>query len=342
MSFIVIMFLLGSCAPKAQGTSTPTVIPTIIRQVKPTFTVQRGDIQARVDLTGNINVESQQELAFRANGRVKHIYVKVGDKVTQGQVLADLEALDKSQSTQKMEALELERRQVYLEIAQLKLDAFKAQPLTNIQKKFELPKFELEVELAQIDLDVAILNSGELNQQMEDFHVIAPADGTVIWLNITEGKDVAAYVAAVTIADMNNLVIQIQPDQDIARYLTVGMPVTYSIKSVIGKTYDGKITSLPSSTSSGQADANAFQIKIDSIPDGGTLFGFVDVSIVLADKKASLWLPPQAIRVFEGQDYVITKDKDIQHRVDILTGLRTVDKVEILSGLEEGILVIAP
>lgn len=336
------LLLLGSCAPKAQGTLTPTPIPTVVRPDKPTFTVQRGDIQARVDLTGNINVGNQQELAFRTGGRVKHIYAKVGDKVTQGQVLADLEALDKSQLTQKKDALELKRKQVLLEIAQLKLDSFKAQPLTDNQKMYDLPQLEREVELAQIDLDEAKLVTGDFNQQMEDFQVIAPADGAVIWLNISEGKDVAAYAPVITIADMNHLVIQIQPDQEIAGYLTMGMPVTYNIKSVPDKTYDGKITSLPSSTSSGQANENAFQIKIDAIPDGGTLFGFVNVTIVLADKQATLWLPPQAIRVFEGQEYVITKDKDIQHRVDIQTGLRTVDKVEILSGLEEGVLVIAP
>lgn len=342
ITYIVIMLLLGSCAPNAQGTATPTTVPVIVRQDKPTYTVQRGDIQARVNLTGNINVGSQQDLAFRTGGRVKQIYVKLGDQVTQGQLLAELQALNQSQLAQQKNALEVKRKQVQLELAQLKLAAFKAQPLTVSQIKYDLPILEYEVELAQIGLEEAKLLSGNLNQQVEDFQIIAPNDGTVVWLNITEGNEVAEFDAAITIADMNHLVIQIQPNQDVANYLTEGMPVTYHVKSVGGKTYEGKITSLPSSPGLEQTTVNAFQIKIDSIPDGGTLFGFIEVSIVLADRKATLWLPPQVIRVFEGQDYVITKDKDIQHRVDIQTGLRTVDKVEILAGLEEGDLVIAP
>jgi multidrug efflux pump subunit AcrA (membrane-fusion protein) len=78
------------------------------------------------------------------------------------------------------------------------------------------------------------------------------------------------------------------------------------------------------------------------LPEGATLSDFVNVTVLLVDKPASLWLPPQAVRVFEGREYVITKDGESQHRVDILTGLRTAERVEILEGLEEGMQVVGP
>ena len=149
----------------------------------------------------------------------------------------------------------------------------------------------------------------------------------------------AAFAPAVTIADTSHLAIQIQPDQDIARNLAMGMPVSYDTKSAPGQIHTAEITTLPSSEANGN---HSFQIKIDGLPKGATLADFVNVTILLADKPASLWLPPQAIRVFEGREYVITKEGESQHRVDILTGLQTAEKVEILEGLEEGMLVVAP
>ncbi len=55
-----------------------------------------------------------------------------------------------------------------------------------------------------------------------------------------------------------------------------------------------------------------------------------------------LWLPPQAIRVFEGREFVVVRDGDMQRRVDLKTGLKTVECVEIIEGLSEGQVVIAP
>ena len=64
--------------------------------------------------------------------------------------------------------------------------------------------------------------------------------------------------------------------------------------------------------------------------------------VVLESKKDILWLPPQAIRTFEGRTFVVVQDGQGQRRVDVVTGIQAEDKVEIVSGLEEGQVAIAP
>ncbi|HWJ50791.1 MAG TPA: biotin/lipoyl-binding protein [Solirubrobacteraceae bacterium] len=56
-----------------------------------TATVARGVVQSTVSGTGNLQPESQLNLGFKTGGAVTHIYVKQGQEVAQGQLLATLD-----------------------------------------------------------------------------------------------------------------------------------------------------------------------------------------------------------------------------------------------------------
>jgi multidrug efflux pump subunit AcrA (membrane-fusion protein) len=53
-----------------------------------------------------------------------------------------------------------------------------------------------------------------------------------------------------------------------------------------------------------------------------------------------LWLPPQAIRTFEGRKFVVVQEGDAQRRVDVKIGVEGEDRVEIVEGLNEGQVVV--
>ena len=57
-------------------------------------TVQRGDLSQEVSVTGRVKPAEAVDLAFEKSGKVARINVKVGDKVTTGQILATLENSD--------------------------------------------------------------------------------------------------------------------------------------------------------------------------------------------------------------------------------------------------------
>ena len=66
------------------------------------------------------------------------------------------------------------------------------------------------------------------------------------------------------------------------------------------------------------------------------------ITIVIEKRPDTLWLPPQAIRVFEGRRFVVVQEEGFQQRVDIKMGIEGEDRVEILEGLEEGQVVVSP
>ena len=60
------------------------------------------------------------------------------------------------------------------------------------------------------------------------------------------------------------------------------------------------------------------------------------MSIVLEEKENVLWLPPAAIRTYQGRDFVVVQHADgSQQRVDVLVGIATDERVEIRPGWKQ-------
>lgn len=76
-------------------------------------------------------------------------------------------------------------------------------------------------------------------------------------------------------------------------------------------------------------------------PDKGFTQGdLVRVTVELERKADVLWLPPQALRVFNGRSFAVVQDGDAQRRVDVTLGIQTQERIEIKEGLELGQVVV--
>jgi multidrug efflux pump subunit AcrA (membrane-fusion protein) len=62
----------------------------------------------------------------------------------------------------------------------------------------------------------------------------------------------------------------------------------------------------------------------------------VKVTVLIERSEDTLYLPPAAIRTFEGRKFVMVKVGDRLQKVDVKLGIEGEDRVEILDGLEEG------
>jgi len=66
----------------------------------------------------------------------------------------------------------------------------------------------------------------------------------------------------------------------------------------------------------------------------------VDILIVITEKDDVLFLPPSAIRDFNGRKFVVVQDGEIQERVDVELGIQGNGRLEIINGLEEGQTIV--
>ena len=105
----------------------------------------------------------------------------------------------------------------------------------------------------------------------------------------------------------------------------------------------GTVRAVPTtrmSTTSEEDKALHIALEPTGQPGDYQVDDLVHISILLEERPNVLWLPPAAIRTFEGREFVVLQEGAGQRRVDIKTGLESDDRIEITSGLTEGQIVV--
>ncbi len=321
---------LAGCSPFQNSDVTPTPLPTLASAARPTYTVKRGEILTQIEFSGRVAPAVEQSLSFRQGGTVGKIRVEANMDVKQNELLAELAGAN---------PYEIRRAQINVEMAKINLEMAKVQPASQ-EKDLEVQLKEREVELAQLALD-------QLTGVITDTQIIAPFAGKVTAVRISEGKSVQAFDSAIILADMSHLSIKGDPSGNDLKKLNEGMAVQVVLDKRPNETLPGHIEILPFPYGSGsgtQGGDDSTRVVLDSSEEQAKLENgqSADIKIVLAHKTNVLWIPPAALRTFQGRQFVIVQSDSGQRRVDIKLGLQNEDQVEIVDGLSEGQVVVGP
>jgi HlyD family secretion protein len=167
--------------------------------------------------------------------------------------------------------------------------------------------------------------------------LISPVDGVVLSVDITPGDDVRAYTAVITVALPEPLeaVAEGLPFNDI-QDLSVGDVGVCSITNP-ELSVQCVIRSLPLRSS----DADQTVRVAATLPEAASGQA-VEVTMPLEIRENVLYLPPGYIRTFQDRTFVIVLTNEGEQIRDVVVGLRTDEREEIISGLEEGDVVVAP
>jgi RND family efflux transporter MFP subunit len=332
---------------RQQEEVTPTPIPTQPAPVNPVYTVTRGDVISKIEFTGRISPVLEQELFFQTDGRVRRVLVERNQEVKKGQLLADLE-IDDLERQLAITELNIRRNEVNLEMAELELEYIKAQYPSKDQKH-QVELAERRLELQRIAMEEASLNLEDLKASIAAAQIIAPFDGALLFVNISKGAAATGYKSVITIADLNALEVSADVNTELLRDLEEGMEVSGTFYSKPGEVFKGVIRRLPYPYGGGTGasdileDDQSTRVTFDIPEDTDFELGdLIRVTVVIKKSENALWLPPQAIRNFEGRKFVLVQEGEVQRRVDVKTGLTSEDRVEITEGLEENQVVIGP
>ena len=149
---IALVIVLAAAAAYLMYTNNNNSASASVAQVQ-TTPVTRGNLIATVSSAGPVAARAQVALTFGQAGTVKQLYVQVGDKVKQGQVLAELDATDLQ--------LALANAQVALNQAQAKYDQTKAGTTDS-----DLAAARSQVDSAQAGYDAAVRKAGVNDAQI--------------------------------------------------------------------------------------------------------------------------------------------------------------------------------
>ena len=214
----------------------------------------------------------------------------------------------------------------------------------------EVERARRKVEELEVGIDVksAQLTVSRLEAQLADAQVVAPFDGLVLSVSLVEGSGVEAYKPVMTVGDPAELEVSAYlPGTEVAD-LAERMPATIVLDRRPGEEISGHIRRLPISRGGAGGGAGAedrdtyihVALDVAAAEAGFELGDIARVTVMLERRDDVLWLPPPAIRTFEGRKFVVIQEGDAQRRVDVKVGIQTEDRVEIEEGLTEGQVVI--
>lgn len=377
--FLLVLLIFGAgCGAdardrRAASGSISTPAPAQATPVRTTYEVERGRVVYEIESPGRIVPVRESTLAFTVDGVVKELLVERGGDVEAGELLAKLDtmpleeelllaqtALDIAQIRLDTATAELvsQRRLAEIAVEQAQLDLDFARTQAGVEPAeadtYEIAKLELLLEAAEIELgrlgtdvdlvlqaDVraAELRVAELQEELTHMQLVAPFAGQITSLNLSPDRVVTAQEAVGVIGDVSDMDVSAGIQGNRLQELTENMPAILTPSGSPLDQYVGTITHLPQA---GEEEVLRLSFDDRQAASNFSLGDRMRVTILAEEHEDVLWLPPSAVRDFNGRRFVVILDGDLQRRADITLGLEGDDRVEILSGVEEGDRVIAP
>lgn len=333
--YIVAIFLLVSSCGKRQPAAEGEVV-----KYRAT-TVEAGNVSKELLLPGELEGYFETGILAKVNGYVKKIRVDIGDRVAQGQVLAELEAPELvSQVTagfseyRAKEAIFVNTKGRYLRLAQ-----------TN-QTPGAVSPYDMDLARTNIVADslafVAARAKYESLLQLTAYLTItAPFEGIITARSVAPGAFVGpgdkSGMPLLTLRSESRLRLHVAVPEIHLAELGVGRPVKFSVKSFPGKTFNGNITRMGKSVSA-QTRSEIIEIEIDN-RDGQLLPGMYAQAIIPVSRmETSLVVPATAVVTNMERSFVIKVGKNGQRAdwVDVEKGEMMADKLEVFGKLISG------
>ncbi len=241
--------------------------------------------------------------------------------------------------------------------AQLRLDASKIGP-----DPLEIAAAERGVAAAQVAVSSAAASGDDpgvaqrtadaqaaidaIQKKIDAARLLAPTDGIVAEVGVNPGDKVEAFAPVVNIINPSQLVIVVSDvGADVLARLSAGQPVSIQFGRAPEQPVQGQIAQLPSSlTATGTGVRSDSRLKVTFARGDLTLAvgDMANVNVTLAKADGVLWLPPQAIRSFDTRRFVVLRGQRGERQVDVTLGMGNAQRVQIISGLTQGDLVVAP
>lgn len=338
-----------------------------------TAPVRKGDVENAVLATGRIDAIERVNVGAQVSGQVKSLKVKLGDHVTKGQLIADIDDVPQRNDLRNAEAAlnvvkaELQSKQALLKQAELR---FKRQRQMLSEDASSREDFEsAEATLATTRAELLSLNARLVQAQIEvekkkvDLgytRVVAPMNGIVIAIVTQQGQTVNSSQSAPTIiklARLDVMTIKAQiSEADITR-ISAGQKARFTIFSEPDKHYDAtlrtvelapesvmKDDSLASSSSasgSGTSNASVYYNALLDVPNPENRLRIAmtaQVTLLAGEAKDTLLVPIQAVRKTGGNKQhvqVLATDGKLETRA-VKIGITNSVDIQILDGLKVG------
>ncbi|OVZ92618.1 efflux transporter periplasmic adaptor subunit [Yersinia frederiksenii] len=351
---IVLLLIGGATALLLSGSKQDT--PQL------TVTVDRGDIERNVMATGSLKPSLQVNVGAQVNGQLTKLYVKQGDRVTRGQLLAEIDPTLQQNELRKSEA-ELQSAQAQKQATQALLRQYllefrRQQKLakegSGVQSALEQAQAQYDSQLAQLHVNEAQIVQSQMALETAKANlgftrIMAPIDGEVLGIVTKEGQTIVSSQTAPTImvlANVDTMTVQTRISETDILKVSVGQPLWFYVVADPERRYESRMDAIQ--------EASADSLREESAGQGNNqqpsavyyngLFSIANherllrtsmtaqVFIITAQAKNVLRVPLSALGE---QQSALDPKADKRYRVQVIKGQQTAERW-VAIGLRDG------
>ncbi|MBL7932457.1 MAG: efflux RND transporter periplasmic adaptor subunit [Bacteroidia bacterium] len=292
-------------------------IEVIAKPLVPTIFKAYIEVQGRVDADENVSITTE------APGTINKILVKVGEHVSKGQVLAETDVRPLQQQLATMQASMTLVSQMY-----------------EKQKSLWDQKIGTEVQYLQMKTAKEALETSivGLNEQIRMSKIISPIDGTVDLVNLKVGQAVSPGMGVINVVNFSNLKVKADVAEGYASRIHNGDEVIV----VFPDMQDTVQSKIHYASRAINPLTRTFAVEA-SLDNKKEYHPNTVVKLRINDYKSAkpvIVVPVKYIQKGEEGSYVMVDEKGKAAMKAVTLGREYNGNAEILSGLNEGDLII--
>lgn len=330
--------------------------------------VRRSSVMSELDLPGNIEAITEAPILARADGYLEKRLVDIGDRVQAGQLLAEVAAPELDEQVRQLKAAVEQSRQA-LDQAQANLAEgvsnreiarVTAERWAQVVAKGAVSRQENDQYQAQYQAQIAAVqalekavaaqksnvaqaeaNLAHINEIQDYRHVKAPFAGVITQRNVDVGALVnTGNTLLYRIAQIGTLRIFVNVPQTNAGAVKPGQGALLKVSNLPGRTFAGKVVR----TANALDPTSRTMLTEVQVPnaDGALLPGmYARVQLSEARLYAPVVVPGDSLQInAEGTKVALVRGDHTVHFQPVEVGRDYGDRLEVISGLEEGDTII--
>jgi RND family efflux transporter MFP subunit len=312
----------------------------------------RHEVIDYVTVVGNLIGQATVDVVPRVGGRIESIPVKLGDRVSKGQLVAKIEDDQiREQINQRLASLKVNEANVtqrendaklaetiYARMkAQYDRDLLSKQLLEDAEAKYNTAVSNVGVAKAQLVQTESSVD--ELKITLANTTVTSPVDGFVSKRVLDQGAFAGANTVILSVVDISivrmvaNLV-----EKDVKR-VQPGVSALVEVDAFPGEQFTGQVSRVAPVFDPATRTA---PMEIE-VPNPGFRLKpgmYARVKLTVDRRPNALTVPRGAIADIEGKRGVFMMENQVAKFHEVKTGLQDNERVEILDGLTEGQRVV--
>lgn len=311
--------MVGSAGAPAEA------VPVVVAQVEE---VEFADV---ITAAGNARAKESVAVTSKVADIIKQVLFDSGDHVEAGQVLAELVDTEERAAANEVRTTLVEAERKHARMAELAESGYVAAQMRDE---------------AESDAKRAAAQLVAVEARMTDRRIRAPFAGVVGLRNVTAGERIDTDTVIATLNDVSVIKVDFAAPERFLSTIEPGQRLSARVAAYPDELFHGQVTSIDN-----QVDRASRSVTVRAeIPndDGRLVPGMLLGVEVHRDERRRPAIPESALMRQADQAYVYVVEEgggdgegQVARRRDVEVGLRANGRVEILTGVRAGELVVA-